>query len=218
MVVFPDARDRRVRAARLTRAGARERDELDRRADEAATRVLERLSPDQRRRLTAAMEDVERLLTASMVEVGIEDPGGADARWARDRHFAELDDRFDEGFDPALSASADAAELTLPAGALLLARLRGRPVGCGAVRLHEPGVGLLKRMWVAPEARGLGLGRRLLQELEAVATERGVTVLRLETNRSLTEAIGLYRSAGYREVPAFSAEAFAYHWLEKRMA
>ena len=72
-------------------------------------------------------------------------------------------------------------------------------------------------MWVSPEARGLGLGRRLLGEMEWQARAAGVTVLRLETNGSLTEAIALYRSSGYQEVPAFNDEPYAHHWFEKRL-
>jgi len=73
-------------------------------------------------------------------------------------------------------------------------------------------------MWVAPRARGLGLGRRLLHDLERHARDAGASVLRLETNRTLTEAIALYRRAGYREMPAFNAEPYAHHWFEKRLA
>ena len=82
-----------------------------------------------------------------------------------------------------------------------------RPLGADAA--------YLKRMWVAPEARGLGLGRRLLSELEEHARRHGATVARLETNRSLAEAISLYRSAGYVEVPRFNDEPYADHWFEK---
>jgi ribosomal protein S18 acetylase RimI-like enzyme len=70
-------------------------------------------------------------------------------------------------------------------------------------------------MWVAPEVRRLGVGRRLLSELERLAREGGARVARLETNDSLKEAIQLYRSSGYREVPAFNAEPYAHHWFEK---
>src|SRR5581483_6044830 len=90
-------------------------------------------------------------------------------------------------------------------------------VGCGALKFHGRAPTELKRMWVAPSARGLGLGRRLLTELERLAAEHGVRVLRLETNRNLTEAIALYRSAGYREVDAFNDEPYAHHWFEKRL-
>ena len=72
-------------------------------------------------------------------------------------------------------------------------------------------------MWVAESARGLGIGRRLLAELEARAAKRGSRVVRMETNRALTEAIALYLSAGYAEVPAFNHEPFAHHWFEKRL-
>jgi ribosomal protein S18 acetylase RimI-like enzyme len=100
-------------------------------------------------------------------------------------------------------------------GALLIARSKGAPVACGALKFHVDQPVELKRMWVAPEARGLGLGRRLLGELERYALANGATSVRLETNRSLTEAIQLYRSSGYHEVPAFNAEPYAHHWFEK---
>jgi ribosomal protein S18 acetylase RimI-like enzyme len=70
-------------------------------------------------------------------------------------------------------------------------------------------------MWVAPSVRGLGRGRRLLTELETHAAAHGARTLRLETNRTLDEAIALYRSAGYREVAPFNAEPYAHHWFEK---
>ena len=72
-------------------------------------------------------------------------------------------------------------------------------------------------MWIAPAARGLGVGRRLLDELERALRRHGATVARLETNRALTEAIGLYRSAGYREVAPFNDEPYAHHWFEKSL-
>jgi ribosomal protein S18 acetylase RimI-like enzyme len=72
-------------------------------------------------------------------------------------------------------------------------------------------------MWVAESARGLGLGRRILSELEEHAKAQGTTTLRLETNQSLAEAISLYRSAGYVEVAAFNDEPYAHHWFEKHI-
>ena len=90
-------------------------------------------------------------------------------------------------------------------------------VGCGALKFHAAAPAELKRMWVAPEARGLGLGRRLLSVLETHATAAGARVIHLETNRTLKEAISLYRSAGYEEVAAFNDEPYAHHWFEKRL-
>jgi ribosomal protein S18 acetylase RimI-like enzyme len=101
---------------------------------------------------------------------------------------------------------------------MLVAYLRDEPVGCGAVKHFPGGASDIKRMWVADAARGLGVGRRLLVELEERARAHGSTSTRLETNRTLVEAIALYRSAGYVEVPAFNAEPFAHHWFAKRLA
>jgi DNA-binding MarR family transcriptional regulator/GNAT superfamily N-acetyltransferase len=217
-VVEESASDARVRIARLTARGRRERAELDRLSDELAASILEPLDERQQATLVEATETLERLLSASLITISIEDPRSADARWCINRYFAELAQRFDSGFDPGLSIPADDDELTPPLGLLLVARLRERPVGCGALK-HRPNAPTeLKRMWVDPEARGLGLGRRLLRELERHAAAAGVSTVRLETNRSLVHAIQLYRSAGYDEVAAFNDEPYAHHWFEKRLA
>jgi ribosomal protein S18 acetylase RimI-like enzyme/DNA-binding MarR family transcriptional regulator len=209
--------DGRVRIARLTKEGVAEREVLDRRSDELAVSILEPLSERQQKRLVAAMDEVSRLLTASMVRVGVVDPRRPDAQYCVQSYFAELGRRFDAGFDHTRSISADNAELTLPAGLLLMATLHIEPVGCGGLKLHGAEPAEIKRMWVSPEARGLGLGRRLLTELEREAIAHGAPAVRLETNRNLTEAIALYRAAGYREVPAFNTEPYAHHWFEKSL-
>lgn len=213
--VAPSAADGRVRVARLTRAGRAERALLDRRSDESARSLLAPLAPAQRDRLVAAMADVERLLTAATVDVAPIDPEHPDARFCIRAYFDELDRRSDHGFDPAASLPAEPQALRPPAGVLLVARLHAEPVGCGAVKLHGDGPAEIKRMWIAESVRGLGLGRRLLRELEAWAGEHGASAARLETNRALVEAIALYRSSGYAEVPAFNDEPFAHHWFQK---
>lgn len=217
VVVKRSEHDGRVGLVQLTGAGLRERIELDQRADAFARSMLEPLSENQRLKLGAAMAQVERLLLASMVQIAVADPTTQDAQWCIQQYFTELNERFEMGFDPALSISAYAHELTPPAGLLLVARLRDEPVGCGALKFHENAIGELKRMWVAPQVRGLGLGRRLLLALEHEAREAGMTILHLETNHTLTEAIELYRHSGYREVEAFSDEPYAQHWFEKRL-
>ncbi|HEY6276716.1 MAG TPA: bifunctional helix-turn-helix transcriptional regulator/GNAT family N-acetyltransferase [Streptosporangiaceae bacterium] len=213
----PSRADGRVRTAYLTSRGRAERAELDRRADDVARSILRPLSDRQRARLVTAMAEVERLLVASAVQVGVCDPGHPHARFCEQAYFAELAQRFDTGFEPAHSHTASTGELTPPAGLLLVATLHGEPAGCGALRFHGDGPGELKRMWVAPDLRGLGLGRRLLTELEAQAAANGVRTLRLETNRSLAEAVSMYRAAGYREVDPFSDEPYAHHWFEKTL-
>jgi len=217
IVVGTSENDGRVRQVQLTEDGLRERAELDHRADAFARSLLEPLSESQRVKLVAAMTQVERILNASLVKIAVADPTSPDARWCFEQYFAELGERFEAGFDPTLSISAQAHELMLPAGLLLIAHLREEPIGCGALKLHENAPGGIKRMWVAPRARGLGLGRRLLEALERSAREVGVAVLHLETNRTLIEAIQLYRDCGYQEVEAFNNEPYAHYWFEKRL-
>jgi DNA-binding MarR family transcriptional regulator/GNAT superfamily N-acetyltransferase len=217
IVVEASSNDGRVRIVQLTEAGLRERTELDHRADDFAQSLLEPLNESQRVKLATAMAQVERLLIASMVRITVADANSPDARWCIEQYFTELGERFEAGFDPTLGISAHAHELMPPAGLLLVAHLREEPVGCGALKFHENTVAELKRMWVAPRARGLGLGRRLLEALEHEAREAGMTVIHLETNRSLIEAIELYRHSGYQEVEAFNDEPYAHHWFEKRL-
>ena len=213
----PDPVDRRVRRVRLTTAGEREHGLLDERSDELAKSVLDSLRPSDRERLVDAMDVVTRLLTAGLVEIAIEDPHSDAARFCLRSYFAELDLRFDTGFDPGQSLPFDAAEMTLPAGLIIVARLHDEPVGCGALRFAKGSPALIKRMWVSPTARGLGVGRRLLAELERRASDEGATRVRLDTNGALHEAIGLYRSSGYVEVESFNDERYADHWFEKRL-
>jgi ribosomal protein S18 acetylase RimI-like enzyme/DNA-binding HxlR family transcriptional regulator len=217
VAVGSDRSDKRVRSVRLTARGRAEHGLLDRRSDELAQSFLDPLSESQRERLVDAMGVVERLLTAGLVDVDVEDPRTADARFCLRSYYAELDDRFDTGFDPDRAISTTAEELTEPAGLLLVARLHGEPIGCGALKLRGDVPFYIKRMWVAPEARGLGVGRRLLAELEDQARRRGAEVVSLETNKTLREAASLYRSAGYVEVEPFNDEPYAHHWFQKRL-
>jgi len=165
----PAANDGRVRWVRLTRAGLRELRELDRRADALAKSVLAPLSVAQRDRLIAAMAEIERLMRASAVQITAEAPDSADARLCLEQYFRELGNRFKTGFDPAKSIPANADELTPPAGVFVVARLGGKPIGCGALRAKDRTIGEVKRMWVTADARGLGVGRRILETLEARA-------------------------------------------------
>ncbi len=196
--------DKRVRAVRLTAAGRAEREALDRRSDALAESLLAPLSETQRQRLVDAMATVERLLTAGLVEIAEEDMASPDAQYCLGEYFKELDARFEGGFQLERSLPTDDA-------VFLVARLRGEPVGCGAIKVAQS---YLKRMWIAPSARGLGLGRRMLSELEQRST---TGFARLETNRTLTEAIALYKAAGYVEVEPFNDETYAHHWFEKRL-
>jgi DNA-binding MarR family transcriptional regulator/ribosomal protein S18 acetylase RimI-like enzyme len=206
----PNPADRRTKQLRVTRAGRAEMRELDRLSDELAASVIEPLDAQQRERLLTAQAEVRRLLAISLVTIAREDPSSLDARWCLDHYFAELAERFKAGFDP---------RRTLPAaGELLLARFGGQPAGCGMLRPISDGVGEILRMWVDRPHRGLGIGARLLEALEARAAELGHETVRLYTNRSLSEAIAMYRRRGYAEIPRYNEDPNATHWFVKRLA
>jgi DNA-binding MarR family transcriptional regulator/GNAT superfamily N-acetyltransferase len=217
VAVRPDVADGRVRRVSLTPRGEREWDELESRSEALAASVLEPLSGRQEQELVTAMETVERLLTASLIGVAVEDPRSAAGRWCLEQYYTELANRFDDGFDPATSSLPDPGEMAPPTGLFLIARLRGEPVGCGGLILHGADPAEIKRMWVAPTVRGLGLGRRILLELERLARESGASAARLDTNRNLLEAISMYRSSGYEEIDDFNGEPYAHHWFEKQL-
>ncbi|MFG1867657.1 bifunctional helix-turn-helix transcriptional regulator/GNAT family N-acetyltransferase [Micromonospora arborensis] len=209
--------DGRVRTAALTDTGRAQWAQLDRRSDELATSILEPLTEHRRERLVAAMAEVERLLIGSMVVIEPCPPSDPRARTCLRAYAREIARRFDDGFDPALSNPVHDEALVPPAGVLLLATLNTEPIGCGAVKLHRDAPAELKRVWVADTVRGLGIGRRLLGELERYAAEHGATAVRLDTNRNLTEAITMYRAAGYEEVEPYNTEYYAHHWFEKQL-
>ena len=190
---------------------------MNRRSDQAARALLDALPEADRSRLLSAMDEVHRLLRLVGLRIDRVNPADPAARWSVAQYYAELDRRFERGFDPAASIPADDDEVTPPRGAFLLASAEGQPLACGAVKSVSPGIASLKRMWVAESARGMGLGRRMLQALESEALELGLQTVRLETNHALREAIQLYRSAGYREVPPFNTDPYAQHWFEKSL-
>ncbi len=210
--------DARVRVARLTRAGRRERAALDEQSDTLAESLLAPLTGEQRERLVTAMRDVERLLVGPSVEIIPVDPEHPDARYCLAEYADELNQRSTRRFDPSVGATALPHELRPPAGQFFLAYLHGEPIGCGGVKHHADAPAEIKRMWLAPQARGLGLGRRLLQTLEGCAKDGGARLAHIETSADLAEALSLYRSSGWDEVPRFNDEPFADHWLEKKLA
>ncbi|HEY7887571.1 MAG TPA: MarR family winged helix-turn-helix transcriptional regulator [Steroidobacteraceae bacterium] len=214
----PTGADGRVRIARLTRSGLAELERLNSLSDDLARSMLAPLSPDQAQRLVAAMGEVDRLLCASSIEFGEADPRTVDAEGCLQKYYAELAARFPNGFELHADDAPAAEDLLPPAGCMLLVRLFGEPVGCGGIRTLEPGLGEIKRMWLSPRVRGLGLGRRLLAELERTGMARKLRTIRLDTHGSLAEALHLYRACGYREIPRYNANPYAQHWFEKSLS
>ncbi|MDW6024476.1 helix-turn-helix domain-containing GNAT family N-acetyltransferase [Mesorhizobium sp. BAC0120] len=209
--------DGRVRHVSLTRAGQAEYASYDRLSDELAESILAPLDAARREQLIAAMAEVERLLGADPIELSLEQAASADARWCLGQYFAELDERFENGFDQTLGNNLTEAEMTPPAGYLILARLAGRPVGCGALKRLSADAGEIKRVWVAHQMRGKRVASRLMDELEALARKAGFHTVKLDTNKALTEAHALYRKRGYREIERYNDNPYAHHWFEKRL-
>lgn len=87
--------------------------------------------------------------------------------------------------------------------AFFLIRVNGTPAGCGGVKLFGTDYGEIKRMYIRPQFRGLGLAKAMLDHLANYARDRGVTLLRLETGIHQHEAIGLYERAGFETIPPF---------------
>ncbi|WP_051531429.1 GNAT family N-acetyltransferase [Sphingomonas sp. URHD0057] len=139
------------------------------------------------------------------------------AQHCLERYYSELRKRFEEGFDPGKSILHTLDEFAPPNGCFLVIYADGAPVACGGFTPLGADAAYLKRMWVAPEARGLGVGRKLLSALEEKAQSLGYRFARLETHKALAEAQRLYRSSGYTEVEPFNDELYAHHWFEKAL-
>ncbi len=211
------AHDRRARRITLTEAGLAEVAAYDALSDDLARSLVEPLDTRQRERLVAAMAEVERLLQASAVTIGEEAADSRDAQGCIRQYLEELSRRFDTGYDPNTAAPAGAEQFLPPAGAFVIARLDGRAIGCGGVKRPNTAAGEIKRLWIDPAARGMGVGRRILQRLEDIARSWGMTSVRLDTNRVLHEAQALYLAAGYREVARFNDDPYAQQFFAKRL-
>lgn len=134
-----------------------------------------------------------------------------DARALLDAYFAELRARLAAYDAPSLD------ELQAERGVTLVAYDGGRPVGCGAVRLLDSETAEVKRMFIAPDARGRGHARALLVALEKAAVELGCRRVVLDTAAPLTEAVAMYVRAGYGAIDRYNDNPVAAHWFEKML-
>ena len=114
---------------------------------------------------------------------------------------AELSARYPE--EGANHFRLDPHEVAEGQGTFVVAAIDGEPIGCGALRRIEPGVGEIKRMFVAPAARSRGVGGLILAELEAEALRLGLHRMLLETGPRQPEAIAVYRRASYYDIPLY---------------
>jgi DNA-binding MarR family transcriptional regulator/GNAT superfamily N-acetyltransferase len=211
--VRPHADDGRVRVASLTPAGVAARADLDARARESVGEMLGQLTAAQRERLVAAQEQVRRLLRMAAVTITPVPDSSPVARSCLSRYAAELQARFPSGYST--SALLRPGELSASGGEFLVAFEESLAVGCGAWQVMSPGIAEIRHVWISPGCRGLGLGRRLLERLEAGARDQGIRTLRLGTHTALPEAAALYRSSGYREIPPYDDSAYNELTFEK---
>ncbi len=216
--ITDDPVDRRRRVCRLTAAGRRRWTRLDARSDEVALDLLAPLTAGQRRRLVEALRTAELLIRVSAVTFEEVDPAGVEATAAMASYFDELDARFRDGFDRRGATGPGAASMGPPGGTFLVAfAADGTVAGCGGVQPHDAGTAEVKRMWIHQEWRGAGLGRRLLAELEHRSHVLGYTTVVLDTNATLTEAIAMYETAGYRPTEQYNDNPYAHHWFVKSL-
>jgi GNAT superfamily N-acetyltransferase len=145
------------------------------------------------------------------------DPRSDAARYCLGAYYAELARRFSQGFDVKRSRDPDAKDMVRPRGTFIVAMSDGLPLGCVGLKGGGAETAEIKRLWVAPAARGLGLGRRLMDAAESAARELGIAVLRLDTNSALAEAGQLYRNSGWTEIPRFNDDPYPDLFFEKRL-
>lgn len=155
-------------------------------------------------------------MTATDLEFVTVDPQAVDAIACLRAYYAELNRRFPQGFDVALSSDPDADSMRPPRGAFILARQGARMVACGGLKGHGTW-GEVKRVWVADEMRGQGLARRLMTRIEDEARSLGMGVLRLDTNTALPEAVAMYRRFGWTEIPRFNDDPYPDVFFERHL-
>ncbi|RXH11963.1 bifunctional helix-turn-helix transcriptional regulator/GNAT family N-acetyltransferase [Bradyrhizobium guangzhouense] len=207
--------DARRRVARLTRAGKREFAAYETLSNTQAEGFLARNS--QREALLAAMDLIASALTRDRIALTEMDPRSEEARYCLAEYYAELGRRFKQGFDVSLSRDPDAKDMRRPRGSFIVAMSDTLPIGCVGLKGTDQGYAEIKRLWVAPSTRGLGLGKRLMDATEDAARTLGIGVLRLDTNSALPEAGQLYRTTGWREIPRFNDDPYPDLFFEKQI-
>lgn len=146
------------------------------------------------------------------------DAASPEAGWALAQYFAELDQRFVGGFDVEGALAQAPSSFNPPCGLFVVVRFGGDITGCGALQWIDDDTAEIKRMWVDPLQRGIGLGRRLLGHLESAARTTGRTRVVLDTNETLSEAIAMYGALGYAAIARYNDNPYAHHWFEKTVA
>ncbi|MEM9589778.1 MAG: bifunctional helix-turn-helix transcriptional regulator/GNAT family N-acetyltransferase [Pseudomonadota bacterium] len=211
----PNPADRRGRVTTLTPKGKEEFDIYETLSDERAAAILARHKSAHR--LLEAMDVVTVALSRENIVFEEADYTSDIARFCLNAFAAELSARLNLEFDLKQSGDPELSQTKHPNGTFVVARLDDMPVGCVGVKGTGTDLAEIKRMWIAPAARGLGLAHRLMDTAEGAARALGIKTLRLDTNSTLVEAVGLYRKLGWREIARFNDDPYPDLFFEKAL-
>ncbi|MEP3121809.1 MAG: helix-turn-helix domain-containing GNAT family N-acetyltransferase [Nisaea sp.] len=213
--VSSDKQDGRKRQAKLTETGKAAFADYERLSNERAADLLaEHSNP---KALLEAMDLIASALGRQRWQFEERDPRDPDSVYCLEEYYAELNRRFEIGFDVTLSADPDAEDMLAPRGCFILCLSDGLPIGCVGLKGTDKGYAEIKRLWVSPAARGLGMAKRLMSEVEARARELGIALLRLDTNSKLPEAVRLYQTSGWTEIDRFNEDPYPDFFFEKAL-
>ena len=215
VVTKVDPRDARQRVASLTQSGIREYQAYEDISNSRADALLS--SSNRSETLLEALDLVASVLTRDQIVIRPFDPRAEEALYCLKHYYQELASRFDQGFDVKRSRDPRVDQLMAPNGTFLVAVSDRLPIGCVGLKGDGGQSGEIKRLWVSPSARGLGLGTRLMHKVEGAARLLGISTLRLDTNKSLPGASDLYRRLGWREIDRFNDDPYADFFFEKAL-
>lgn len=210
------ATDGRRRLACLTSAGKAAFAEYEALSNEQAIGLLQ--GHRRQEELLHAMDLIATTLSAHQTQIEAVDPRTPQALTCLTAYYAELNNRLNGGFDVNLSRDPDAADMMSPRGTFLVACCDGAHLGCVGVKRAGDDWAEIKRLWVAPDARGTGLAQRLMEEAETAALSLGIKTLRLDTNSALPEAARFYDRLGWQRIPRFNDDPYPDIFFEKEIA
>ncbi|NQY61351.1 GNAT family N-acetyltransferase [Cognatishimia sp.] len=213
LTLAPDPDDARRRVAHLTEAGQTEWQDYDRLSNAQAETLVSRSKAQEA--LLNAMDLIASTFAKDRVELVQCDPRDAAAVWCLGQYYAELERRFERGFDVNLSRDPEASDMIHPKGAFFVAMSDGQALGCVGLKGWGDGQAEIKRLWVSEAARGLGLATRLMERCDAAARDLGIKVLRLDTNSVLPEAARLYEKLGWVAIERFNDDPYPDLFFEK---
>ena len=212
---LPHPDDARRRIVKLTRTGRQEFNAYETLSNSQAEMLIARHSKPEL--LLAAMDMIASAFGRARISIEEVDPRGDEARYCLSEYYSELSRRFKGGFEVSLSRDPDATDMISPRGAFFVAMSDDLPLGCVGLKGSGGELAEIKRLWVAPSARGLGLARRLMGSAENAARGLSIKILRLDTNSALPEARQLYRSTGWTEIERFNDDPYPDLFFEKRL-